>query len=475
MNIKYLFGDNNNYMNFAIDVTAKTLTGTYVRDSNVIIEETVDVSQVLDVNSKNLPKVELAKRGFIWDFRLSKRGDDGKLVRSTLSILADFLLSPTSVEFSNPTGINRTLKDLTSYPLSAYESPMTVKQKVFNNTDNVTGVSGESTGTVLSPIVTSKGLLIGESAYLSVLLSASPIPVPTNRLFFSLKFSEMPIMASNTRNIEFQVGGNLISIYNTELQLNGHKVCDLHNFLPNNRIIFKENECIIDGVLYPCSWIDSDFSTVIIKGDANTAEFYLEDITVQAIENFFEDSNPPESITQLESIASDSEVFLNWKASEENDIAGYNVYVNGIKDNLTLITTPDYQVTGLVNGIEYLITVTAVDASNNESIPVESLKVRPISDPSKEVSNVSIDSTAAGVRFKFTPPTAHGIDKICIYQQDMANVGLNMVAELTPDTTEFTLSPPPPEGKYMYVITGRYMSGDETLGVQCYHFVNYSL
>ena len=472
MNIKYLFGDSMNYMNYNIDVAAKTVTGTYVRNGNVIVEETMDITPVLSVSSTKLPTVELAKRGYIWDFRLSKRDDNDALTRKTLSILTEFSLVPTNVEFSNPTGVNRMLKDLTSYPLSAYESPMTVKHKVFSNADHVVGISHT---TALSPIIGSGGLLIGPDALLNVMMAGENIPAATVPTYISFKFAHLPTMITNSRVIEFHVGTNIITINGNRLEVNGAYVCDIHTLTTSDRLIFFKGQCIFKGVSYPCIWNPSDFSEVKIVADSNIEDFVLEDILIQGVDNFYEDSNPPASITNLMAQSGDKEVFLWWDKNKDADLLGYNVYVNGIKHNLVIAHTEDYQVTGLTNGIEYLVTVTAVDKSGNESIPVESLKVTTVSEPAKEVSDVKIDSTSAGIQFNFTPPTYADVDRIRIYQQDLSNVGLNLIAELPYNQTSYLHTDKPVMGKYMYVISTVNIAGEETTGVQTYHYFDYAI
>lgn len=60
-------------------------------------------------------------------------------------------------------------------------------------------------------------------------------------------------------------------------------------------------------------------------------------------------------------------LLVNWDDNSENDVSGYNVYVDGIKDNSTLISSSYYSINALSNDVSYAITVTAVDESGNES------------------------------------------------------------------------------------------------------------
>ena len=59
---------------------------------------------------------------------------------------------------------------------------------------------------------------------------------------------------------------------------------------------------------------------------------------------------------------------VTWTASTDNEgVAGYNVYVNGTQVNDTLVSTTEYVLTGLTEGTEYTVEVEAVDTNNNVS------------------------------------------------------------------------------------------------------------
>ena len=59
---------------------------------------------------------------------------------------------------------------------------------------------------------------------------------------------------------------------------------------------------------------------------------------------------------------------VTWTASTDNEgVAGYNVYVNGAQVNDTLVATTEYVLTGLTEGTEYTVEVEAVYTNNNVS------------------------------------------------------------------------------------------------------------
>ena len=63
---------------------------------------------------------------------------------------------------------------------------------------------------------------------------------------------------------------------------------------------------------------------------------------------------------------------ITWSESTDNvSVAGYNVYVNETKVNDALVTGTEYSLTDLTAATEYRVTVTAVDAAENESAKSE--------------------------------------------------------------------------------------------------------
>ncbi|NSH70419.1 fibronectin type III domain-containing protein, partial [[Ruminococcus] gnavus] len=61
------------------------------------------------------------------------------------------------------------------------------------------------------------------------------------------------------------------------------------------------------------------------------------------------------------------------EATDNVGVAGYNVYVNEAKVNDTLVTGTEYSLTDLTAATEYSVTVTAVDAAENESAKSEAV------------------------------------------------------------------------------------------------------
>ncbi|HZG55637.1 right-handed parallel beta-helix repeat-containing protein [Paenibacillus sp.] len=81
------------------------------------------------------------------------------------------------------------------------------------------------------------------------------------------------------------------------------------------------------------------------------------------------DTEPPSAPANVAAEGiTDTSISLRWTASSDNDeVAGYDVYANGQKANDELLSDTAYMVAGLTENTEYVFTVKAKDASGNES------------------------------------------------------------------------------------------------------------
>ncbi len=90
------------------------------------------------------------------------------------------------------------------------------------------------------------------------------------------------------------------------------------------------------------------------------------------------DNTDPIAPTGLEATEVMSTSFmLGWNPATDNvAVTGYNVYVNDAKKNSANITDTSFEVNLVTKDTTYNITVTALDAANNESLPSEVLVVK---------------------------------------------------------------------------------------------------
>ena len=82
--------------------------------------------------------------------------------------------------------------------------------------------------------------------------------------------------------------------------------------------------------------------------------------------NFIVDAKPA-APTGLRISRASTTADLLWNPNIEADIAGYNIYRDGLKLNSALIQDNEYRDTDLTDGVNYLYNITAVDATGQES------------------------------------------------------------------------------------------------------------
>ncbi len=120
------------------------------------------------------------------------------------------------------------------------------------------------------------------------------------------------------------------------------------------------------------------------------------------------DLTPPAAPTGLVGFGiSTSDIYLTWQNNSEPDLAGYNLYrstVSGFEPNLstlvdTLITETTYLDSGLNHSTTYYYKLTAVDISDNESLPSSQISVTtqtPDLTPPAAPTGLSATATGSG-------------------------------------------------------------------------------
>lgn len=82
--------------------------------------------------------------------------------------------------------------------------------------------------------------------------------------------------------------------------------------------------------------------------------------------------NPPSAPGNITvSNITDTSADIDWADSiDDNGIAGYNFYLDGVKNNVSLILVSEYDLTGLTAGTEYEFTIEAVDSIGQTAMSV---------------------------------------------------------------------------------------------------------
>jgi hypothetical protein len=105
-----------------------------------------------------------------------------------------------------------------------------------------------------------------------------------------------------------------------------------------------------------------------------------------------------------------SDVRFSWTAGTDNAaIAGYNVYVDGVKMNNSLLTDRNYSLSGLTAATLYDISVTTVDKMGNESFIKSILPIKTLNSdsekPTAPISAVLLQKTGQAFNIRWSGAT----------------------------------------------------------------------
>lgn len=107
-------------------------------------------------------------------------------------------------------------------------------------------------------------------------------------------------------------------------------------------------------------------------------QWNLESLPGTVVTVIVADQVAPRPPTQFSASLNGSQIQLRWRANEEADLAGYNVYrsnrlpvdkTKGPINGATLLAMPSYLDTIVLDGQTYYYSFTAVDQAGNESLP----------------------------------------------------------------------------------------------------------
>lgn len=479
MKIRYLLNDDqNHYVEYDLDLSAKTLSNKYVKAGVIQTGNSISVAEILNMEPTIHPKIEIAKKGFFWDFHLFKKDAYGKEFRKTLGLFVIDRAQPSKVEFINDGTDDVTLKNYTTHDLEVYSSPLVIRSFDFTDIEGLNGTSGNAE---TAPVITANDeLTLGWDSDVALRLAAGDIQLNEKPMLMYFTIPSFgPNDASNMPQIEWIIGNNTI-IFDTSsgVSFNGNQIFSSSQISAGVKVILEINGTsaflVLNDTKMPLNQFDlsAPIQSVQFKGHCNNNEFStIGEFIFYTRENYRLDSIAPGMVEDLDIIAGDKELFLTWRSNTEEDLEGYHVYVDGYRNNLDLILTPDYQIAGLQNGVPVKVIVTAVDKSGNESAGHRSIEIHPVSSPDKEVSNVTTWNSDIGVHFEWANPMYTDFRKVKIHRHQWNDSSQMELITLENGENSFVDETNPAPGSYIYYIYTEDVYGNLSQGLMIYKTV----
>jgi len=135
--------------------------------------------------------------------------------------------------------------------------------------------------------------------------------------------------------------------------------------------VYRNNELIAPNVQL-ASFVDEglDYETSYTYSfkSVDTSGNISEGTTLTLQTMPYNDLTAPSAPTGLDVLIGNSSLALSWFSNPENDVQGYNIYVDGVKRNGAPVIGNSYSLTNLANANEYSIQISAVDTNGNESV-----------------------------------------------------------------------------------------------------------
>lgn len=380
MKIQYMLNDDeSSYVQVIIDQIAKTASITLVELGLEIQSNSISIAAVLETEPSINPQVHIAKKGRVWDFHIWKVDAHGEETRNTVGMLTENELEAKRVKFINEDPTDLTLKDYATQPLDVYHSVLSVNEYTFDSLNGITGQSGNGrTNVVLSNGRMELGF---QSEVFIPMLSGSTMNLAD---FPFTLFIELDSIGTNVNtdmeNFNFRLGNNIFSFDNNDgvTFTNGalsEVLFGADTFNQGTKVTIALHvgdtvELFVNGKRVAVNGFNRGqaINLLVMKSYADVDSFPLVNyIITHATTPYKLDSKPPALVLGIVAEPSNEEVLLKWEPNKDKDLKGYNVYVNGVRHNIAIITDSTYRVMHLENEKSYIFTVTAIDTANNES------------------------------------------------------------------------------------------------------------
>jgi hypothetical protein len=142
----------------------------------------------------------------------------------------------------------------------------------------------------------------------------------------------------------------------------------------NGEIDLQGYDVYVDGILNEAGISDTTFEVTDLT-NATAYNFDVVAVNQSGTESLHSDiatvtplnTVAPSAPTNVEVESGNTQVTVTWDDNSEDDILGYDVYVDGDRKNVAPVTATTYLVTGLTNNTEYDFEVVAINTSSLES------------------------------------------------------------------------------------------------------------
>ncbi|MBK5482943.1 fibronectin type III domain-containing protein [Peribacillus sp. TH16] len=138
-----------------------------------------------------------------------------------------------------------------------------------------------------------------------------------------------------------------------------------------DKIKIYKNNVLLESILVASSYkvtgltpnTSYTFSVSAVDKDGN--EGSKQTTTAKTLDGI--DKVAPVAPTGLSVESGNKALFVRWNKNLEDDLFGYNVYLDGIKQNMVPVKNTFYSLADLENGTQYKVKISAVDTTGNES------------------------------------------------------------------------------------------------------------